>query len=366
MTIINVVNNTGNIIIGNEITYCDGLSPDRSGSDQLTGGLVVADGADVVLPSPQRGPVFCIDRNAMQWLEKFYRITNEIYPLRDNGRWEDFYEKVNTGILSANRNGQSEVEIFLMIEKSTALSYQGKNGESKTMVKQAKDMIFRPGLNMQEFLIALAHCQLAALYRRESKFDKSNNALSIAERNVEVLPSDLARVYVIYEKASNCYIQHSHDLSKSKQDRDSLAERAKREFKNCIDMCERMLSSEKDIYLRRHHFCYVKLAILNLDCVTTEARNQPVSDACIREAGDCITRMRQRYSGEMGESTIMLLHTAETGHFHRLGDYGSAEISARQALQKAVVRGFQLQVEELQDNLKHMQSLSKKDQEQQK
>ena len=366
---INVFNNKGHVVIGDDVTYCD-RRPGRNTGDQLIAdgdveadGDVVADGAVVVRPSPQRGPVFFIDKNAMKWLERFYSITNELYPLRDNGMWENFYEKIETGLRLARQKGLDEVEIFLTIEKSTALSYQKRNDESKEMVKQAKNMILgRPGLTMREFLIALSHCQLAALYRRESKLSKSNNALSIAERNVEVVPSDLARAYVIYEKASNLYIQHSY-LSRSKQDKDNFAELAKKEFRNCISTCERLLSEKDTVYLRRHHFCYVKLALLNLDSVTTQARNQPVSEACIREAGDCITRMQQRYSGEMGGSTTMLLHAAETDHFHRRGDYANAEICARKALHKAESLGFQLQMEELQERVEHM-SLLKQQQEQ--
>ena len=367
---INVFNNKGNVVIGDDVTYCD-RRPGRNTGDQLTAdgvvadGDVVADGGVVVRPSPQSGPVFFIDKNAMKWLERFYSITNELYPLRDNGMWENFYEKIETGLRLARQNGLDEVEIFLTIEKSTALSYQKRNDESKEMVKQAKDMILgRPGLTMREFLIALSHCQLAALYRRESKLSKSNNALSIAERNVEVVPSDLARAYVIYEKASNLYIQHSY-LSRSKQDKDNFAELAKKEFRNCISTCERLLSEKDTVYLRRHHFCYVKLALLNLDSVTTQARNQPVSEACIREAGDCITRMQQRYSGEMGGSTTMLLHAAETDHFHRRGDYANAEICARKALHKAESLGFQLEIKELQERVEHM-SLLKQQQEQPK
>ena len=362
---INVFNNKGHVVIGDDVTYCD-RRPGRNTGDQLTAdGDVEADSAVVVRPSPQRGPVFFIDKNAMKCLERFYSITNELYPLRDNGMWGNCYEKIETWLRLARQKGLDEVEIFLMIEKSTTLSYQGKNNESKKMVKQAKDMILgRPGLTIREFLIAHSHCQLAALYRRENKLSKSNNALSIAGQNVEVIPSDLARAYMIYEKASNWYKQHFY-LSRSKQDKDNFAELAKKEFRNCISTCEKLLSEKDNVYLRRHHFCYVKLALLNLGSLTTQALNQPVSEACILEAGDCITRMQQRYSGEMGESTTMLLHDAETGHFYRRGDYANAEICARKALHKAESLGFQLQIEELQERVEHT-SLLKQQQEQSK
>lgn len=360
---ISVVDNKGTVIISNNVKYVDD-SRERSIAGQSNGEsdeLVIAD-SGVMMQSLQRGPVFSIDKEAMKWMQKFYKITNEIHPLRDNAKWDDFYKKVNTGIQWAKNNDHHEFEIFMMIEKSTALCYQGENSKSKELVKQAKDMILRrPRINMREFLITLSHCQLSALYRRENKFPKAVNALSIAEQNVEIVPSNFVKVYVIYEKASNCHAQHSN-LSQSKQDRDNYAELAKKEFKKCISTCERILSEKNRIYLRKHHFCLVKLAFLNLDCETTAARNQSVSEECINEAGHCISRMQQRYKGEMGESTAMLLHAAETDHFHRRGDYAKAEFTAQLALHKAKSLGFQSEVHELEDRLKHMRLLKQQQQ----
>ena len=355
---ISVVDNKGTVIIGeNVLKYVDD-SRERSTAGQSNGRselVITVNG--VVMQSPQRGPVFSIDKNTMKWLQKFYQITNEIHPLRDNAKWDDFYKKVDTGLQAAKKNDFHEIEIFLTIEKSTALCYQGENSKSRKMVEQAKDMIFgRPRLNMREFLIIMTQCQLSALYRRENKFAEAVNALSIAEQNVEVVPSNFAKVYVNYEKASDYHAQHSNS-SQSKQDRDHFAELAKNEFKKCISTCEIILLETNTIYLRKHHFCLVKLALLNLDCKTTAARNQSVSEKCVREAGDCISWMQQRYKGEMGESTAMLLRTAETDHFHRRGDYAKAEFAAQLALHKAKSLGFQSEVHELQGRLKHMQLL---------
>ena len=352
MVNIHVINNSGKIVIGDNVSYYEG-SPGLESRCQSNedGGTIVTDGSEIV--SPQRGPVFCVDKNTMKWVDKFYRITNEIYPLRDNGRWEDFYEKVNKGIWFARQNRLQEEEILLTIEKSIALGYQKKNDESKQTVKLANDLILsRPGLNMREFLVALSHCQLAALQRRASKLTKASKSVFIAEQNVEFVPSYLAKAYVIYEKASNWYWQcyYCHELGQGSL-RDNFANEAKKEFKKCISTCEQVLAENDTLYLRRHHFSLVKLALMNLNCSTTATRNEPVSEDDVREAGDCISRMHQRYSGQMGESTSMLLHCAQTDQFFRQGDYTNAEISARQALHKAESSGFQLQIHELRERL---------------
>ena len=357
---ISVGGNKGTVIISKNVKYVDDSRERIAGQSNGESELVIAVNG-VVMQSPQRGLVFSIDKNTMKWLQKFYQITNEIHPLRDNTKWEDFYKKVDTGLKEAKNNNFHEIEIFLTIEKSTALCYQGENSMSRKLVEQAKDMIFgRPRLNMREFLIIMSQCQLSALYRRESKFSEAVNALSIAEQNVEVVPSNFAKVYVNYEKASDYHALHSNS-SQSKQDRDHYAELAKKEFKKCISTCERILSeTNSTIYLRKHQFCFVKLALLNLDCKTTAARNQSVSEECVREAGDFISWMQQRYKGEMGESAAMLLHAAETDHFHRRGDYAKAEFTAQLALHKAKSLGFQSEVHELQGRLKHMQLLQQR------
>ena len=83
-------------------------------------------------------------------------------------------------------------------EKSIALGYKKKNDESKQTVKLANDLILsRPGLNMRDFLVALSHCQLAALQRRASKLTKASKPVFIAEQSVEFVPSYLAKTYVI-------------------------------------------------------------------------------------------------------------------------------------------------------------------------
>ena len=186
---------------------------------------------------------------------------------------------------------------------------------------------------------------------------KANNAVSIAEQNAEVVPSNLCKALVIYEKASNLYTQHFYLSQSAEQERDNYAELAKNEYKNCISTCERLLSEKDNVYLRKHHFCYVKLALLNLKCETTSTRHKPINEACIREAGACITRMQQRYSGEMNESAAMLLQAAETDHFYRRGDYDNAEISARKALYKAESSGYHSEVQELQERVREMSLL---------
>ena len=322
-----------------------------------TGTIFIGDGLNY-------GLAFIVDERAMRWLQRFYRITNEIYPLRDNGKWDEFYEKVDK---VKTRPKLDDVSIFMMIEKSVALRFQGKNSQAKKIVKEAMKMIFKtPGLQMREFLIALSHCQRAALYRKDSRLSEANDAVDIAEQNVAVLPCILARAYMDYEKASNLYIQHSY-LYQSGKARDECAELAKKELKNCISTCERMLSENDTIYLRRHILCLVKLAHLNLDCVTTEARNQPVSEACVREAGDCITKIKQQIDIEqMGECSAMLLHSAESGYHYRRGDYTKATICAQQALDKAKSLGFQSHVDEEQERVRHMADLLKQQQEQRK
>ena len=355
-----VVNNMGIIHMGNNtnVTYCDGL-PGRHTGGQLTADGVVADD-DVILASPQRGPVFCTDKNIMKRLQQtVHTVTNEIYPLRDNGRWVEFHKEVDKKLQLAKEEKDYKIAMFMMIEKATALSYQGESDEALKMLKQARNMLLRrPNLGIfWKFLLVLLHCTLAAIYRRGNKLEKAYDALHIAKENVQFVPFDLAKVYMLYEMA-NWSLQSSY-LCSSRDERDNYIEQAKTEFQDCFSLCER--SGEEGVYVRRHHFCLVKKALLNLFCETTEARNQQVSEACIREAGDCITRMQQQYSEQMGASTAILLLAAQCDYYHRRGDHGKAENFAQQALLQAKNLGFQLEFEKLHDRCQHMSFLKQQD-----
>jgi hypothetical protein len=349
---ITITNNSGNVIIGQGAAcHVNEQNPSREHRD---GELVVADGTSMtsMFPSPQRQLVVCVDRNIMKWLNRFYTITNEIYPLRDNGRWDEFYTTVDERIKFAREKGHLEEEVFMTIEKSTALSYQKKNDQSMETVTQANSMIHANGhgLKMKEFLTVMSHCQLAALYRRQNKMFKANQAVFIAEQNAEFVPSCLAKAYVIYEKASNQALYLSI-VSTLEPEREGFEKEAKEELKNCISVCEKMLNEVDTIYLRRHLFCFLKLALMNLNCRTATARSQSVSEDSVREAKDCITRMQNAYSGQMSEATSILLLTAQCDHGYRSGDYPNAAVFGRQALEIAERLGFHLEIKELKDRL---------------
>lgn len=350
---ISVDRNSGNIVIG------DGAACHASTSEgypsrkrHLEGEHVVADGTEMITMSPPKRLTVHVDRSVTKWLYRFYEITNQIYPLRDNGRWEEFYKTVDKRINFARQNSQFEEEIFMTIEKSTALSYQKQNEQSLEVVKQANVMITRAqGLKMKEFLTVMSHCQLAALYRREQKMVKANHAVVIAEQNAEFVPSYLAKAYVMYERASN-QAMYTSIVSTQQPEREEYEKEAREDHKSCISLCEKLLSQNNDIYLRRHHFCFLKLALMSLNCGNANARIQPVSEDSVREANECITRMHDAYSGEMSEATSILLLTGQSDYKYRTGDYTNAISFAKEALKISESLGFQLEIKELQERLK--------------
>ncbi|XP_031573818.1 uncharacterized protein LOC116307681 [Actinia tenebrosa] len=349
---ISVDNNSGNIVIGDSAACHASTSEDPSRIRHLEGEQVVADGTEIIAVSPPKQMVVCVDRSIMKWLHQFYEITNQIYPLRDNGRWEEFYETVDKRIHFARQNGQFEEEIFMTIEKSTALSYQKKNEQSMEVVKQANDMITRTrGLQMKEFLTVMSHCQLAAIYRREQKMFKANHAVVIAGQNAEFVPSYLAKAYAMYERASN-QAMYISIVSTQQPEREEYEKDTREDHRSCISLCEKLLSESDDIYLRRHHFCFLKLALMNLNCRNENARIQPVSEDSVREANECITRMQELYSGEMSEATNILLLTVQSDYKYRTGDYSTAMVFAEEALKISERRGFELEIKELQERLK--------------
>lgn len=359
---ISVDKNSGNVVIGDGAACHASTSTESlpSRKRHLEGEQVVADGTQMIRTSPAKQLVVHVDRSVTKWLYRFYGITNQIYPLRDNGRWKEFYKIVDQRILFAKQNGQFEEEIFMTIEKSTALSYQKKNEQSMEVVKQANEMISSAhGLKMKEFLTVMSHCQLAALYRREQKMFKATHAVVIAEQNAEFVPSYLAKAYVMYERASN-QAMYTSVVSTQQPEREEYEKETREDHKSCISLCEKLLSETDDIYLRRHHFCFLKLALMDLNCRNANARIQPVNEDSVREANECITRMEESYSGEMSEATSILLLTVQSDYKYRTGDYTNAISFAEKALKISKRLGFQLEIQELQERLKLLEHLQPK------
>ncbi|XP_048584496.1 uncharacterized protein LOC116613263 [Nematostella vectensis] len=365
---INIMNSSGNMAIGDN-AKCE--------HNFVTGECVTADGLHPnVVVSPTAPLVVRAGKSVAKRTQLIYKLTGDIYPLRENGKWDLFYQCVNQGIKIARDAGQKGVKIFLMIEKSIGLSYQKKNEESLKLLNKANKEISEHALEMREFLLALSHSQLAALYRREKKKLKTYDALAKAQQNAVMVPSFLVKGFTAYERASTLSLELSL-VSISEPDRDELKKEAKDALRLAISFCEEMLQQNPGLYLRKHIFALLKLALLDLNCRTSAARSQPVSERDVNEAEDCIKHTEQKYSQHLNDSLKIQLYTAkcdlcfrkaqvqcqenQTDNGHKQLEielYQQAMVYGEMALKMAQKINFPIDIQALQERLSELRVLS--------
>ncbi|XP_032220863.2 uncharacterized protein LOC116603563 [Nematostella vectensis] len=299
---INIVNSSGNVVIGDN-AKCE--------HNFVTGENVTADGSHPnMLVSPTSPLVVRASKSLAKRTQLIYTLIGDIYPLRENGKWDLFYQSINQRLKIVRNAGQRDVQIFLMIEKSIGLRYQKKNEDALNLLNKANKKISEHALELREFLLALSHTELAALYRREGKKLKTYDALAKAQQNAEMVPSFLVKGFTAYERASTLVIELSL-VSYLEPDRDEIKKETKDALRLVILFCEKMLQQNPDIYLRKHIFALLLLAHLDLNCRTSVARSQPVCEGDVKEAEDCIKYVEQKYSQHLNVSLQIQLYMAQ-------------------------------------------------------
>ncbi|EDO47770.1 predicted protein [Nematostella vectensis] len=274
---INIVNSSGNVVIGDN-AKCE--------HNFVTGENVTADGSHPnMVVSPTSPLVVRAGKSLAKRTQLIYTLIGDIYPLRENGKWDLFYQSINQRLKIVRNAGQRDVQIFLMIEKSIGLRYQKKNEDALNLLNKANKKISEHALELREFLLALSHTELAALYRREGKKLKTYDALAKAQQNAEMVPSFLVKGFTAYERASTL-VKELSLVSYLEPDRDEIKKETKDALRLVISFCEKMLQQNPDIYLRKHIFALLLLAHLDLNCRTSVARSQPVCEGDVKEAED--------------------------------------------------------------------------------
>ncbi|XP_031573862.1 uncharacterized protein LOC116307703 [Actinia tenebrosa] len=349
---INIAENAGYLVVGNntKINICNCVKENKNELADIE--EVEADGSYPSI-SPKKSLKVTADENFEKFMYAFQDIINRLHPLRDKGRFKEFY------IVAEGFAGSSEphIQILILIEKSMALSYQKEFTKSKEIIDEAMKMISNNlGVEMKNFLTAYSHVHLTGLSRRQNRLTEANKFVSTAKQNEEFTPFSIARVFIAYEHASNL----TKTLSLMNVDEDEpwqiMKEDASKSLRECITLSQRIHETNSSIYLQRPQFSLVKLALMNLNCRTKTSRTQPVEEESIQEAERCIKKMEE-YEGDISEALSIQLYVAKSDLCFRTKDFLQAKSLAQQALHIAEENTFSLEIEPIQDRLKDINKL---------
>ncbi|KAJ7389376.1 hypothetical protein OS493_031903 [Desmophyllum pertusum] len=149
------------------------------------------------------------------------------------------------------------------------------------------------------------------------------------------------KALIYYEMASNL-TKYISSIPLDRSARDELVERAKNYMKQCIDLCIEL--DDGRVYIKKHHFGLLKLALLDLNCRTRAARSQITSSRCIEEAENCLRTVAEKYEDEMSEGQKIQFFVARSDLNYRHDDLQAAQSDASHALSLAETHGFRLEV----------------------
>jgi len=273
---------------------------------------------------------------------EFCAVLKILHPLRDSGNWKDF-NRVADGIIKA-KQGDLAIELLMAIEKSVVVSYQNDLEKAEAMVLGALETLKKTKVEMSNYLVTMAHLHLTGFYRRQDKHGKAKESIAIAEQFSRNGNSRFVKALIFYEMASNLtkYVS-SIPLDRSgRSAREEYVEQAKNYMKQCIDLCIEL--DDGSVYIKKHHFGLVKLALLDLNCRTNAARSQITCTRSVEEAKNCLETIKEKYEDEMKEGQKIQFLVAQCDLNYRQNNLEVALQHAHRALDLAEDNGFSLEV----------------------
>ena len=303
------------------------------------------------------------DRENARSLRKFAVVLNKLHLARDSGNWQKFYNAAES--LLMENDGDQQVKILITLEKSVVKSYHNNIEEAERMVLEAlqslqESKVKETDVTAFHFLAAMAFCHLTGFYRRQNKHGKAEDSIRIGDQNTQNSNSRYLKTLMYYEMASNCtkYISSIPN----RPARDELVARAKDLMKQCITLCVE-LDNDGSVYIRKHHFGLIKLALMSLNCRTRVARGQIPTQRCIDDAKNCLKTVEERYEADIREAPgqrIQLL-VAKSDLAFRQKNYQVAQEYCVNALALAEESGFLLEIKGIKDRLEDISKLMGKE-----
>ena len=300
-----------------------------------------------VSPSFALGPASLSKTNA-KLLERSVSVVNQLQSLRNDGKWEDF-DKLSCDLLQ--KFPDTDTQITVKLEQGMAALYTSRNDferalhffdESFKLMSQAKNM---------KLLAGRGYGYLAGIARRLKNLGEATSFMQLAEQNSHKCSHSLLdKSYIAYEKASVLLdfigLAPQKSLQQVKEALDNL--------ERCIDLCNQLEKDDNDLCIQRHHFAFIKIAMLLLDCRTDAARERVVSRDFIAKGEECLRTLKTKHWTEVAESVEIQFYLASSDLEYRKRNYREAERFANLAKDKAENFGFNTEISQAEKRLDYI------------
>ena len=283
--------------------------------------------------------------NLEQALDLFHNCITHLHPLRDDGQW-DHFELAAQGLLERNADNLA-CQTIIYLEKSLALSLQGKLTEAENLINDSMKNIPQMSGSIRRLLDVLTNCYMCQVSRRKKFLDQANMYVRKAKEKSRGFPPCLAIAIVLYEEGG--YKRDFAATVKGWKKEQAIAE-AKEVMERCVELCCRL--DRQEVYVRKQHIAISRMAIMGLQCEKKVSRSESISTKNIKEAKTLLETLESDYycQTEMQGGRIQRL-IANVDLCYRLGHLAKAEQIGRKALEIAKRLHFNLDVNPLEERL---------------
>ena len=115
---------------------------------------------------------------------------------------------------------------------------------------------------------------------------------------------------------------------------------------------------DEELYVKNHHFAFIKIAMLLLDCRIEAARERVLSEEFIPKGEKCLKTLETNWS-QIAEVVKVQFYLASSDLEYRKGNYQNAENFASLAKDRAVHLGFNTEISHAQERLDHMRVVTR-------
>ena len=284
--------------------------------------------------------------NLEQALDLFHNCITHLHPLRDDGQW-DHFELATQDLLEKNADNMA-CQTIIHLEKSVALSLQGKLTESENLINDSMKNIPQMSGSIRLLLDVLMNCYMCQVSRRKQLLEQAKLFVETAKEKSRGFPPCLAIAIVLYEEGG--YKRDFAATVKGWKKEQAIAE-AKEVMERCVELCCR-LDRQQEVYVRKQHIAISRMAIMGLQCETKVSRSERISTENIKEAKTLLETLGTDYycqTEKQGGRIQRLI--ANVDLCYRLVHLAKAEQVGRKALEIAKRLHFNLDVNPLEERL---------------
>ena len=253
---------------------------------------------------------------ATQLCGRFEKIMQVLLPLRDDGQWRKFDDTASALLREHSDPGTRAV---ILLEQAVAASFRNENERAEEIFGAAWEDVRCAPVTLARLLRGRALCYLAGIRRRAGKLAGAEELLESPRRILEGSACILDLALLAYEEGSLqlCFLESSSLALKQ-----SIFNKATKQFDKFFELRQRMKTSEQHIYNMKVQFAVMKKAMVLLRSSTRRYRDKLVDETSICQATALLDSIREHMRLKIAQAQFCLVRADQ---FVRQHCYEAAE-----------------------------------------